>query len=144
MKRMTAEEAKEWRRRSVERYQGARRKPARRAESPQAQRKTADDAYYRQQREMRLVRAGGRCEYDGPYAYPFPSGPEMRCQSAATQAHHVVRRSNHLDHSVENLRALCLEHHQMVHLNVEWAKSTGWIKTDWPQIGGQGATAADG
>ena len=132
MKRLTPEEAKEWRRRSVERYRASSepyrtppQRGRRRAESPQAARKAQDDAYYRQQREMRLVRAGGRCEYAVGYA---------RCDRAATQTHHVVRRSNHLDHSVENLRALCLEHHQMVHLNVEWAKMIGLIKTDWPQI----------
>lgn len=100
-----------------------------RAETPQQRRKREADATYRRNREQRLVRAGGRCEYQ-----VNPDMVTSRCVRAATQTHHVQRRSNGVDHSVDNLRAFCLSHHQFVHLNVEAARTAGWIKATWQQL----------
>lgn len=138
VKRLTPEEARSWRARSVERYRARRR-----AESPekpptsQSLRKTKADEEYRRNRGQRLVRARGRCEfwnYENPMFDP-------RCMAGATQTHHVMRRSHKVDHSVENLRALCASHHSWLHANVEWAKNNGWIVTEWRQID---APATDG
>ena len=157
MKRMTPEEAREWRARSVAGYQAsrsyhqrqldvemqepefaaeytrARKRLLKRAEKPQEgsqrARKAAEAAEYRRNREQRLVRARGRCEF-----LVNPDMPTSRCTAPATQTHHVVRRSHNLDHSVENLLACCGTHHALIHRNVEWAKAHGYIRTDWPQI----------
>lgn len=84
------------------------------------QRKAEGDAEFIIERDKRMVRAQGRCE---------------RCKvRAATAGHHVIRRSHHLLHNVENLRVLCLDCHEWVHTNVGEAKRLGWIATDWPQI----------
>lgn len=94
--------------------------------TPQRARKQAEDAEYRRNRELRLVQARGRCEFewDG-----------VRCTRAATQTHHVKRRSHGVDHSVDNLLSACLECHQRAHLNVELAKEAGWIRVEWDKIG---------
>ena len=135
MKRMTPAEAAEWRRKSVERYRAKRQKPISRSSkpvTPQRARKQAEDAEYRRNREMRLVRARGWCEM----LWPDPDGRGRQpCNFVATQTHHVMRRSHHVDHGVENLRALCATHHAYIHANVEWAKENGWIRTEWDKIG---------
>lgn len=86
----------------------------------QAQRKREADREYKRNADMRLVRAKGLCE---------------RCKDRpATQTHHVRRRSNHVDHGVENLRAVCLWCHDEIHREVAVSKATGWIVAEWPQI----------
>lgn len=135
---MTPEEAREWRRRSVARYQ-ARQKPTtatRKLESPQRARKRAADAEYRVNRDRRLVQARGRCEFEMRHGDTgLRSLYATRCHDSATQTHHVVRRSQRVDHSVENLRALCALHHAYIHAHVEWAKEWGWIQSDRLKIG---------
>lgn len=126
---MTPEEAAEWRRKSVERYRAKRQVAPTRAQkpvTPQRARKQAEDAEYRVNREKRLVRARGQCEF---------ATDDIRCGRAATQTHHRMRRSHHVDHGVENLRALCATHHAWLHANVEWAKANGWIRVEWDKIG---------
>lgn len=103
--------------------------------TPQRARKQAEDAEYRRNREMRLVRARGRCEWVLPDRGVFGRGTPAPCYSVATQTHHLMRRSHHVDHGVENLRALCAIHHAWLHANVEWAKENGWIRTEWDKIG---------
>ena len=83
------------------------------SDSPQRARKRAADAEYQIARGQRLVRVRGLCE---------------RCGSrSATQTHHVKRRSQGVDHSVENLRALCLWCHTHVHAHVKESKEAGWL-----------------
>ena len=140
MKRLTREEAAEWRRKSAEAYRArarecweTRRKPAGRAERPQEARKREQDAIYRENREKRLVRARGRCEFQ-----VNPDMPTARCTRPATQTHHIVRRSHYVDHDVENLLAVCADHHITIHANVGWSKMRGYIRTDWPQLSENG------
>jgi hypothetical protein len=126
---MTPEEAREWRKRSVARYQVARQKPPSRSTKPltaQQARKRAEDAEYRANSQKRDEYARGRCEFtwDG-----------IRCIRVATQTHHRVRRSQRVDHSLENLMRACLWCHQRAHLNVALAKEWGWIKSAHPKIG---------
>ena len=137
MKRLTPAEVAEWRRKSVETYRArakahgvTRRKASEKPqESPQRARKREADAGYQLSRAQRLVRARGRCEYQ-----VNPDMVTSRCAQAATDAHHVVKRSTHVDHSVENLRVLCHPHHMWIHEHPEWAKENGWIASDWQQI----------
>ena len=134
MKRRTYEELAEWRRESVARYQEKRRKATRRATTPvtpQRARKQAEDAYYREQRALRVAEAGGRCEF-----LVDRYSPASRCMSRATQTHHVVRRSHQVDHDRANLRAFCAEHHLYVHEHVAWSKMMGYIDTAWDRIEG--------
>lgn len=70
--------------------------------------------------EKRYARAGGICE---------------RCKARpATQRHHVMRRSNRVDHSEANLRVLCDDCHAHVHAEVAESKRLGWIVHENPQI----------
>jgi len=79
----------------------------------QRARKAKADAEYQIAREQRLVRARGRCE---------------RCNAeAATQTHHVQRRSQGVDYDVEGLRALCMWCHDWIHHHVADAKREGWL-----------------
>lgn len=134
MKRSNYETLKAWRERSVAKYQARPRKASETPQdSPQRARKAEADSYYRQQRDMRLVRAGGRCEYQ-----VNPDMVTTRCTRSATQTHHVVRRSHKLDHGVENLLALCARCHAVIHANPGWAKMRGYIRTDWQQIDSNG------
>lgn len=139
MRRLTPAEAAAWRARSAERYRQKRAvKPLRattRTLAPQQAKRRRALAEYRVTRAQRLVRARGRCEmeWDG-----------FACSSVATETHHLMRRSHRLDHDVENLRALCLEHHLMIHKNIEWAKSHGWLRTEWRQIEPPGIDSAGG
>lgn len=96
--------------------------------SPQQARKAKADAEYRKARQQRLVQARGRCEF-----VMVENGPQ--CMRVATQTHHVKRRSHQVDHDVENLKALCAEHHVHIHNHVEWAKANGWIVTSWAKVG---------
>lgn len=134
MKRSNYETLKAWRERSVAKYQARQRKSSETPQdSPQRARKAEADSYYRQQRDMRLVRARGQCE-----VLVNPDMPTSRCTRVATQTHHVVRRSHRLDHGVDNLLACCARCHADIHANVEWAKARGYIKTDWQQIDSNG------
>lgn len=121
----------EWKR--TPKAAGAQKNPL----SAQRKRKAADDAVYRSERDKRLVRARGRCEFE---VETLPGGEAYgrRCPEPATDGHHVVRRSNsgRADHDVENLRVLCHHHHiDVIHANVAWAKSVGYIATAWRKIG---------
>jgi hypothetical protein len=82
----------------------------------QRARKARADAEYAKARAQRFVQARGRC--------PEP----------ATQTHHVVRRSQCVDHDAANLRCLCLSHHELVHREVAWSKANGWIVSNWSQL----------
>jgi hypothetical protein len=129
VKRASIESLNAWRARSVEKYRAGRaQKPQ---EGTQRARKAEEAAEYRRNREMRLVRARGCCEL-----LEYFRGHPIKCPYVATQTHHVVRRSHHVDHSVENLRALCSTHHAYIHANVKWAEGNGWIKTEWRQMEG--------
>lgn len=139
MRRLSPEEAREWRRASAEKYRARvkeqwstrRAEKAGKAPTPQSMRKATADAEYAVTRAQRMVQARMRCEYR--------VNPDMitsRCARVATETHHVMRRSHQVDHSVENLRALCHTHHQYIHAHVEWAKANGYIKTAWHQIEG--------
>ena len=143
MKRMTPEEAVEWRRKSVERYRAAVRTTEKatraprkrvRALTPQQERKRVEDAEYRRQRELRLVRAKGRCEFvfHGPADLSFV----LDCDRPATETHHIKQRSTQVDHDVENLRALCTTHHRYIHANPTWAEENGWIVREYRQMEG--------
>ena len=127
VKRMTSQEAREWRARSVAEYR--RKRAEKPQEGTQRARKAAEVAEYRRNREQRLVRARGRCEF-----LVNPDMPTSRCTAPATQTHHVVRRSHNLDHSVENLLVCCGTHHARIHRDVEWAKARGYIQTAWRQL----------
>lgn len=132
MKRSNYETLKAWRERSVAKYQARPRKASEtRPDTPQAARKRAEDSEYRRNRDIRLMRAGGRCEFQGAVDFMV-----VRCSSPATQTHHVIRRSHtgSPDHSASNLRALCATHHSYLHSNVQWAKENGWILVKWPTI----------
>jgi hypothetical protein len=86
----------------------------------QRSRKRAADREYKKNAEQRYVRARGICE---------------RCGTQpATQTHHLQRRSNLVNHDVENLRSLCLWCHDYVHREVGESKRLGWIVAEWPQI----------
>jgi 5-methylcytosine-specific restriction endonuclease McrA len=127
VKRMTPEEAREWRKRSVARYQVTRQKPPSRSTKPisaQQARKRAEGAEYRRNRDMRIVRARGRCELQAP-----------GCTQVATEAHHLMKRSHKLSHAAENLRASCNTCNIWVELNPAEARARGWVVTDWPKIG---------
>jgi 5-methylcytosine-specific restriction endonuclease McrA len=90
----------------------------------QRSRKRAADREYKKNAEQRFIRARGICERCG--------------REPATQTHHVQRRSNLVNHDVENLRALCGGPgggcHDWIHANVGDAKAEGWIDPEWPQI----------
>jgi HNH endonuclease len=86
----------------------------------QRSRKRASDAEYAKTRNQRYVQARGYCE---------------RCLTApAEQTHHVQRRSNSVNHSVENLRAVCSACHAHIHAEVAESKRDGWIVTTWAQL----------
>ena len=95
----------------------------RRSKTPQAVRKAKADAEYRLARNQRLGRSHGLCEIrtDG-------------CTNQATQTHHIVRRSQGVDHREANLKSVCLTCHTRIHQDVAWAKAAGWIVTSWPQL----------
>ena len=140
MKRMSVEEAAEWRRRSVEKYRATVRTTEKatratrkrvRALTPQQERKRAEDAEYRRQRELRLVRARGRCEFGVKAA-----GFVLRCTVSAPETHHIKQRSTQVDHDVENLRALCATHHRFIHANPNWSEENGWIVREYRQMEG--------
>jgi hypothetical protein len=83
-------------------------------------RKAEADALLAREGAKRYALAGGLCE---------------RCKARRpTARHHVVRRSQHVDHRVENLRVLCLWCHEHVHANVAESKEQGWIKSDRVQV----------
>jgi hypothetical protein len=80
--------------------------------------------------------AGARCEFLVTGDLVPPGRPEwIRCTRPATQTHHLMRRSHKVDHSTDNLRALCGYHHSYIHANVAWAKENGWILTMWRKMG---------
>ncbi len=60
-----------------------------------------------------LERCGGRCEQIVSPAMEF-YGPELRCRADADDAHHVIRRSVKRDDRLENLKALCRYHHDLL------------------------------
>jgi 5-methylcytosine-specific restriction endonuclease McrA len=93
----------------------------------QRARKAQADAEYARTRAQRFVQARGQCEFDDQMTL-------VRCLRPATETHHVVRRSQGVDHGVANLRALCAGHHSYLHANVAWAKANGWIRVEWPQL----------
>lgn len=91
--------------------------------NPQQRRRAALDRQYKKNREMRLVRARGKCELQAP-----------GCTQTATETHHVVKRSHLLMHDVENLRACCHSCNQWVENNPRDAETMGFVETRWPQI----------
>lgn len=91
--------------------------------SPQALKKAKADAEYRLARQTRITRSHGLCEVR-----------TEGCTIQATQTHHVIRRSQGVDHQVENLRSACLTCHTRIHQDVAWAKEYGWIVSSWPNI----------
>lgn len=85
-------------------------------------RRAAELAEYRVERQKRWVRARGRCEV---------------CQQVLGddwQSHHVVRRSHTVIHRADNLIVVHPECHARIHREVAWAKSEGYILTQWHQL----------
>lgn len=109
----------------------------------QRQRRREELALYKVNRERRLVRARGRCEFgtedDGVY---------WSCKRAATETHHVEKRKmggRGVNHDVEWLRALCSTCHALIHAHEKWAEENGWLVRVYSQIGRRGdADPADG
>ena len=88
----------------------------------QRARKRAADREYRVTAQQRYVQARGRCEMCA------------KGLGDVWQTHHVQRRSNFVNHAVDNLRVLHPRCHEHIHANVEWAKNQGWIVAKWPQL----------
>lgn len=66
-----------------------------------------------------MERAGWRCEveHDG-----------TRCENRATQAHHVLRRSQGGADDPSNLLATCAVCHHHIHAHPEWAYQRGYLR----------------
>ena len=137
MKRLTREEAAEWRRKSAEAYR-ARAKAqwaTRRAEkpkkppTPQQVRKVAENAEYRVNHRLKLIQVNYRCER----IYSVDD-MRVRCTRTASQTHHKRRRSNGVDHSLDNLLATCAQCHAIIHAEVAASKAEGTLRAQWPQL----------
>ena len=90
--------------------------------TPQQVRKRAQDAEYAVNRRLKLIQVNYRCER----IYEVDS-MRVRCSRAASQTHHKLRRSQQVDHSLDNLLALCPQCHEYIHLNVADSKARGYI-----------------
>lgn len=93
-----------------------RRKTRLRAVSPK---RAAADAVLADARDARRRMAGDWCEGGTPACRPGAH--------RGHHAHHVQRRAQGVDHSVDNLRWLCVEGHDWVHRNVADAKALGLL-----------------
>lgn len=80
------------------------------------------NAEFRKNRRIRAESVQYRCE----------AGLLGTCDGYGTDAHHVVRRSQGGDNSVDNLRWLCRSCHAHVHSHVEWAMSVGLLASSAP------------
>jgi hypothetical protein len=80
--------------------------------------KSEADKEFERNRLIRKEMAGGFCEIREPGF----------CKGVGNQAHHVLRRGQHVDHSVANLRWACHScHHDVVHARPEYARKRGWL-----------------
>lgn len=54
-----------------------------------------------------------------------------RCENSNLHVHHRKLRSRGGDNSLSNLRAVCLNCHDIIHANPELATQTGWLVSSW-------------
>jgi hypothetical protein len=90
--------------------------------SEMSQRKQDDRAWFEASKEIIRKRSGGQCEW----RYVVYGTREI-CTQVGTDAHHIVRQSQGHDHSPENLKWFCREHHDWCHKNISTARMLGYL-----------------
>jgi 5-methylcytosine-specific restriction endonuclease McrA len=80
------------------------------------------DKEWKVNRALAMERAGGVCEYDGLVDQGY-----WRCAAAAVHVHHLLPSSAGGSHSITNLRALCVEHHDFIHAHPTVSYENGWL-----------------
>lgn len=82
-----------------------------------SEKKMREDREFARNRQRRKRLAKGACEMK----------VTRLCTGVGVEAHHVLRRAQHVDHSVENLRMACGFCHSWVHANPKRARELGFL-----------------
>jgi 5-methylcytosine-specific restriction endonuclease McrA len=85
------------------------------------------DKEWKVNRALAMERAGGVCEYDSAVHHPRHDFGSWRCSARAVHVHHRLPTSAGGKHDLANLRALCVEHHDFIHIHPTVSYENGWL-----------------
>ena len=91
-------------------------------------------SYYLRDEKVRkavLARANGRCEHCGTIGFGKPDG------SFYVEAHHIISLAKQGPDTLENVIALCANHHREAHFGKEWEQLEAEFKAKLAKLRGK-------